>query len=156
MFDEMAIRQQIQWDCSSKRFEGVVNYGIDIIDKDCTIPATNAIVFLVNAVNGFWKVPVAYYFVTTLNASEKAAVLINILSAIRSTGVETISVTFDGARSNLSMINVLGGQITSSNNIKTDFPHPISKNPVFVFLDVAHMLKLIRNILGISIHILLF
>ena len=33
-------------------------------------------------------------------------------------------------------------------NLKTYFHHPITKEPVFIFLDPCHMLKLVRNTIG--------
>jgi hypothetical protein len=33
-------------------------------------------------------------------------------------------------------------------NFSTSFPHPVSKEPVVVFLDACHMLKLVRNTLA--------
>lgn len=154
MFDEMAIRKQVQWNNSTNKFSGLIDLGNELIDRDSTVPATNALVYLVNSVNGYWKIPVAYYFVNSLTGREKASILVNVLNAIEDTGAEVISVTFDGAPANISMVSILGGIISSANNLKSYFPHPIHKKPVYVFLDVCHCLKLLRNTLGKQISVL--
>lgn len=51
---------QVQWNDSKKLFSGVIDLGNSLIDKDSTEPATNALVYLVNSVTGYWKIPVAY------------------------------------------------------------------------------------------------
>lgn len=132
---------QVQWNDSKKLFSGVIDLGNSLIDKDSTEPATNALVYLVNSVNGYWKIPVAYYFVNSLTANEKASILLNVLKAIEDTGAEVVS--------------VLGGQVYSAINIKSFFPHPITRKPVYIFLDVCHMLKLLRNNLGNTFAILI-
>jgi len=63
-------------------------------------------------------------------------------------GVDILSVTFDGCSANVNMANCLGASL-SMENLKTSFPHP--SNPgldVHIFLDVCHMLKLLRNTLA--------
>lgn len=55
MFDEMAIRKQVQWSDSTKSFSGLIDLGNKLIDKKSREPATNALVYLVNQVNGYWK-----------------------------------------------------------------------------------------------------
>jgi len=55
--------------------------------------------------------------------------------------------TFDGAHTNLSMCTKLGANL-NINNPQFFFPHPLTKEPVFLFYDPCHMIKLIRNTLG--------
>lgn len=58
-----------------------------------------------------------------------------------------VSLTFDGAASNLKMAQELNANI-SNLPLRTYFLHPQSWEKVYIFLDVVHMLKLIRNCLG--------
>lgn len=57
--------------------------------------------------------------------------------------------TFDGLSGNIAMCSDLGADLHN----KLYFKHPVDDYPVFVFLDAAHMLKLLRNALA-SKHIL--
>ena len=58
------------------------------------------------------------------------------------------ALTLDGAALNMSMAKILGCELQPSKPLKTWFPHPITSEPVYIFLDICHMLKLFRNTLG--------
>lgn len=60
------------------------------------------------------------------------------------TGVIVKSLTFDGAASNISMVKILGANLST----KPLFKHPNTQDDVHIFLDAARMLKLVRNTLG--------
>lgn len=65
------------------------------------------------------------------------------------TGVNVISLTFDGAPTNFTMCDHLNACIKNVNNMKTWFPHPCDRKiNIFIFLDPPHMLKLVRNTLA--------
>lgn len=145
MLDEMSIKSQVIWNEQLKNFVGYVDYGTGC-DNDNTEKATEALVFLVNAVNDKWKAPIAYYLANKLSAQDKANITNELLIQLHSTGAEVISLTFDGAPSNKSMANILGANLRNAENLKTYFLHPCTKEKVFVLLDICHMLKLIRNI----------
>lgn len=68
MFDEMAIRQHI--DYNSGTICGYVDFGNNI-ENDCTLLAKEALVFCVVCLNQHWKVPIAYYLINGLNAEKK-------------------------------------------------------------------------------------
>lgn len=101
---------------------------------------------MVNAVNQKWKIPIAYYLVNKLLADDKANLTNELLIHLHDTGAEVVSLTFDGAPSNIAMANNLGANLKDPSNLKTDFPHPCTKAPVYIFLDICHMIKLVRNI----------
>ncbi|KAG8175617.1 hypothetical protein JTE90_019429 [Oedothorax gibbosus] len=117
------------------------------IDDDELPVAKDALVFLVNSLNGNWKVPVAYFLINGLNAIERANLISEALTHIHETGVDIVSLTFDGTSTNISSVNELGANI-SVDNLKHYFPHPVTKEPVYVILDACHMLKLVRNCLA--------
>jgi len=99
---------------------------------------------MVNCVNGLWKIPISYFFIDGLGGRKKANIVKRCLEFIRESGIEIISLTFDGAASNISMANFLGANV-SVENMKTWFPHPISNRSIYILPDPPHMLKLIRN-----------
>lgn len=141
MLDEMAIRKKIEW--TGHKFSGYVDFGADIAN-DSTPEAKEALVIMVNCVNGRWKIPIAYFFIDGLGGREKANIVKRCLEFIHESGIEIISLTFDGAASNISMANFLGANV-SVENMKTWFPHPISNRSIYILPDPPHMLKLIRN-----------
>lgn len=142
-FDEMAIRQHVQWNDSTKKFMGFVDIGEK--DKNGAYPiAKNALVFMVNGLNQSFSLPVAYYFVTHLNAQQKKDLVLEIVTKITQAECKTLNITFDGLASNLSMCELLGASFQVK-NFKNYFLNPIDGSKIFITLDACHMLKLLRN-----------
>lgn len=148
VLDEMAIMKRIEWD--GKRTYGYVDLGINVEGDsgDNLEEAKEALVFMLVALNSCWKIPVAYFLTNGLSGNEKANLLEQCLEYIHSAGVIVTSITFDGAPSNISMCNVLGANLNYGKDFKTYFLHPVTKQPVYIFFDACHMVKLIRNCFG--------
>lgn len=152
--DEMSIRKQISY--LNGKFYGRVdlgtNAGEDSEDFDNAQEATNALVFLAVCVNGHWKVPLGYFLIHSLCGSERANLLTKCFELLQETGVICHSITFDGAPSNLSMCTSLGSNFDYfSPKFKPWFNNPstpLQFNPIYVFWDASHMIKLVRNTLG--------
>jgi len=84
-----------------------------------------------------WKQPVFYDFDTPMTED----ILTNIIQNVESTGIEVWAMTSDSGSSNQGLWSRLG--ITKTN---TSFPNPADPTRrIFVFADVPHLLKLIRN-----------
>jgi len=60
------------------------------------------------------------------------------------TGAIIKTLTFDGAAPNIAIAKQLGSDIPNN----PTFSHPKTNEPIHIFLDAAHMLKLVRNTLG--------
>lgn len=58
-----------------------------------------------------------------------------------------MGLTFDGCPSNLTMAKKLGCKLQINEQMNTTFEHPTTKQPIAIFLDACHMIKLIRNCL---------
>lgn len=108
-FDEMSIRTQIEWCNESKEFAGLVKYTRndsrlkDDVDDNSqvaddpnkkeksSVPSTVAkfaLVFMVNGINDFIQIPVAYYFVnSTLGCDKKVQ---RIIEQITKCGVQVL------------------------------------------------------------------
>jgi len=54
----------------------------------------------------------------------------------------------DGAATNLRMCEKFGANFRYGTNFKPYFTNPITTEPCYVFLDLCHMMKLIRNVLA--------
>ncbi|KAI5634401.1 transposase protein domain-containing protein [Phthorimaea operculella] len=139
--DEMAIRHQTLW--TGKKTDGLVDYGIG---NECNNEiATQVYVFILVGLDECWKLPVAYFFVKSLQAQTRANLMTTCLSKCHDSGVDVAAVTFDGCASNLGAASILGCDFSTPENLKTTFPHPLSGKDVAVFLDPCHMIKLVRN-----------
>lgn len=144
VMDEMAIRQHEEWVPSQGKSYGYVDMGTGSTEN--TI-ASNALVFLLNCVNGSWKIPVGYFLISGIKAESKKGLVQECLKKCFEVGIKVISLTFDGAPTNLTMANLLGCNFKHT-SLKTNFQHPSSKDEIVVLLDACHMLKLVRNTLG--------
>lgn len=140
--DEMAIRKQIHWSNTEKRFVGYIDHGLVIQDPEDLPIAKEALVYLLTCINERWKIPVAYFMVAGLTNEERAEITKKVLEFLAPSKIEVISFTFDGLPANIAMCKQLGADIF---NYKAFFKHPTEKHNVFIYLDAAHMLKLIRN-----------
>lgn len=147
MFDEMAIRKHIEWDRHKLTYRGYVDMGTGL-DHDTLPVAKEALVFMLVALDGSWKIPIGYFLLDGIGGHEKASLVKDCLSVLSENGAEVVSLTFDGTAVNFAMAKNLGCTLDPSNEMKTYFPHPVTSKNVTIFLDPAHMLKLVRNTLG--------
>lgn len=138
-FDEMAIRKHKQWCNKSNRFIGTVSYG-----KNDSEIANNALVFLINGLNAYIQVPVAYYFITSLTAEQRQQVLLTILCEFSKHEIITSNITYDGLPANRAMCELLGAKF-KFNEITSFFIDPYSKRKIYIVLDPSHCIKLVRN-----------
>lgn len=146
VIDEIAIRESIDYD--EKRYYGHVDLEInEEINCDNLPIARHALVFMLVAINGHWKVPVAYFFIKSLNSQERASLLQKCLELIHYSGIIVRSLTFDGASVNINMCISLGANFEIGKNVKPYFIDPATQNKIYCFFDPCHMLKLVRNTL---------
>lgn len=138
----MAIRKKVEWD--GHKTHGLVDFGNVMMEGDNMEEATQALVFIVTAINGAFKVPVGFFLVNGVTAEQRACLVRQCLEFLHPTGIEITSLTLDGCPSNVSMARELEG-VFKYPNIKTGFEHPITKKPIQIFFDPCHMLKLVRN-----------
>ncbi|KAG8173931.1 hypothetical protein JTE90_014540 [Oedothorax gibbosus] len=113
VFDEMAIRQHVEFDGS--KFHGYIDVGVEI-DDDALPIAREAMVFMVVCINAHFKIPVGYFLCSGLTSEQKANLLQHCLIQLHDHHVNIVSCTFDGLSSNLSMAKQLGC------NFKSIFP----------------------------------
>lgn len=146
IFDEMAIRQHSQWNPYKNKFDGFIDMGKSATDKQSISLAKDALVFLVSGVNEDFKIPVSYFLTNGLIAEERAALLNEILIRLANIDAVVVSITFDGLAANLAMCKAMGA------NFDIEEAHiydPTNRDrKIFIILDPAHMLKLVRNCLG--------
>lgn len=143
----MAIRKLVEFD--EKQWHGYVNIGDNSNESDNNTEATNALIFMLVGINSYFKIVVAYYLIHTLTGKEKSNIFNDILYVAHSHTIPISNITFDGASTNISMVEKLGAKIsTSPDKLITHFEDPVTREPITVMLDAAHMLKLVRNTLA--------
>lgn len=145
MFDEMAIRQHVEFD--GTKFSGYTDMGDNIVCDDTNV-ASEALVFMIVCINNAWKIPIAYYLINKITAEQKSNLVLQCISAVSSTGLKIVTVTCDGMSTNISTLKLLGCNFDNMTSLQTFFLHPERKEKIFAFLDPCHMLKLVRNTLG--------
>ncbi|CAH1738656.1 unnamed protein product, partial [Aphis gossypii] len=147
IIDEMAIRHHVEWD--GKNYHGYVDFGAGI-DSDKSDIASECFVFMLVSINERWKIPVGYFLVNHLNSSQKYELINQCLKLVFETGVEVVSLTFDGCSSNINMAKQLGCNFNIK-TLKSEFEFKKDNNSIkkiYIFPDPAHMIKLVRNTFG--------
>jgi len=144
IIDEMHIKESVTF--KGDRLMGYVNYGTGTDGCDGLPKATQALVFMLVAINSNWKVPVGYFLINGIGSMEKGNLVNTCIELVHKIGVQVKTLTFDGTVSNISMAKYLGADLSMP------YPKPFFKHEsgivVHILLDAAHMLKLCRNTLG--------
>lgn len=142
MKDEIYIKKKIDYNEAERQFEGFVSCD-DKTQNSRIRVAQKALVFM--AVGEDFKIPIAYYFVSGINAYSGAALTQLVIKSINETGAKVISLTQDGPRENISLVKILGADFK---NNKPYFPSPTNPSErIYVIFDPPHMLKLSRGCL---------
>jgi DNA transposase THAP9 len=116
--------------------------------EDTSQPATEALVFMVVAVNGSWKLAIGYFFIAHLQSEDKEKLIKTCLNKLYDIKVNVISITCDCPTTNWSTLKRLGACF-EPDDMKCWFPHPSDeKIQIAVILDPCHLIKLIRNTLS--------
>lgn len=145
IFDEMSIRQHVQWCDKTKRILGHVDLGDG---RGTQSVAKQALVFMVNAVNTSFQLPVATFFIETLNAIERKDLLNAVVNRLSECGVILMNVTCDGLVANKSMFSSNGASFGISSKSFRPYFTTDAGHKIYVNLDACHMQKLIRNTLA--------
>lgn len=148
--DEIHIRKQIIFD--KKKFHGKVDIGTKLDaeeeDVDNFRPAEKALVFMVVSLDGSWKIPIGYFLISSLNGKERSNLLTRAFELLNDIDCKVYSITFDGASDNISMCTSLGAKFNYYHpDFQPYFTNPVTNEPCYVFLDLCHMVKLVRNTL---------
>lgn len=148
--DEVYIKRHVQWSDAQKKFIGNITYGSIPQNAEYLPVANNAIVFMVNGINVSFNIPVAHHFINCLQSHERAALMSLVLRKVAETGVKIVVILFDGLRQNITACCLLGATFDVENDFKPYILNPFDNEKVFIMLDVPHMIKLIRNCIGMK------
>lgn len=141
-FDEISIRQHIQWVHSEKKYTGLINYAKRNTDE---VPVANfAIFFLVTLAESGRSLILGYFLIKTLNTVEKAELIKRAIKELNNTGCYLMSISFDGLPTNFSACKMLGASFDTQ-NFHPFILNPDNSNKICIVLDPPHCIKLIRN-----------
>ena len=146
VLDAMSIRKQIEFDQHNKRFIGCVDLGSGP-EEDSN--ASEVLVFMLVGLNGKWKAPVAYFLTNVLSAETQKQLLFHCLERLHELGFEVLALTADGHATNIAMWALLGADLNPNSNAYKVSIQPVDgqQHPTYVFIDVCHVMKLLRNTL---------
>jgi len=154
-FDEVGIKKHKEWDKVTKSWKGLVDLSGQLSEKHSTgehETASKSLVFMLVNVNGGFKVPVAFYLISSLTGEEKSILLRDLLIALAEKSINVVGVTFDGDPGHKTACQNLGANLNWNDreNFKPYFKHPLTNEPVYIFYDACHCLKLCRNYLALK------
>jgi hypothetical protein len=144
VIDEMSIHKHIEMDSQRNVYRFVNLEVANDLEGDEIQEAKNALVFLAVGINGYWKLPIGYFLIDGLNGKERANLLQKAIELLSDTGVKINSITFDGTSVNTTMVKSLVADL----NTRPYIINPYRNEPIYIFLDAAHMIKLVRNAWG--------
>lgn len=144
LFDEVHLYKHIGWSARDKKLVGYVeNNDPEGEATKCDV-ISQSLVFIVTAVNDSFELPIAYYFINSMDGDRKKSLVEKIIEALMDCGVIVSHVSFDGFQANKKMCKLLGAVL----NVNSPFFKPyirVKSQNIYIFFDVCHMLKLIRN-----------
>lgn len=151
MCDETSIRKGVEWNASQLSFSGFVscenteqNRGKRKKKKrDDGAPDVAKDVLVYMAVGDDFKIPIAYFFLSGLDATSRAALTQHVIRSTNETGARVETFTTDGLISNITMFKMLGVNFDSGDTFFKSPTNPSDK--IYVFLDPPHVLKLARS-----------
>lgn len=153
-WDEMHIKENVQYSNEEQKLVGYSFCDGNNEKEGSKNVANQALVFYVSAVNTSFEMPIAYYFISSMNAVQKKNLVQNIMEQIIDRGIILSSITFDGFRTNKTVCTLFGAEL----NVYSPQFKPyltVKDQRIYIFFDACHMIKLIRNRLGAK-KILLF
>lgn len=148
-FDEMNIRQQILWSAHQLNYLGYTKCGQNPDDDEKNIVAKQALVYILNGIDVNFEYPIAYFFINTLKANQRANILDDIIKEVTKCGIKITNVTFDGYSGNVPMCEILGANLdVFSDHFKPFINNPSNNEKIYITPDACHMEKLVRNTLA--------
>lgn len=88
-----------------------------------------------------FKCPIAYFFINKINADLQVHLIKYAIEKLYKIGIIVRSITYDGAKTNISTFILLGCNF-SIDNIKISFKHPQNESNIYCILNPCHMVKL--------------
>ena len=138
--DEMKIKPLANYLAFSDKIVGYTSMnGIEKETEDKL--ATKLLCFLFSGLSSHYKIPVGYFFTSSLNGKQLHELTLHVIKLIEETGFIVLHIVADNAKVNVSLFNHL-----CEKNIRPQIPHPLNPERVlFLSYDYCHVLKNLRN-----------
>lgn len=109
------------------------------------VQAKDAWVHLLTSLEEPIKIPIGYFLFNSLNARDRARVILQSIIQAYDSNAVVMALTMDGPSVNKETMRCLGAKIEPKNS-QPYFNHPIDPEiKIYCFFDPPHCLKLIRN-----------
>lgn len=147
LLDEINLRKSVSVCSKNLTYVGLTDFGNDGPQStNIEDQATHGLVFMFQPLADSYTQPIAVFASKNpVKGNELAKLVIKAIVYLEKTGAKIHGVIADGAATNAKMWSVLGVS-GSKDDIKTWFTHPVDdERQVFVFSDIPHVLKNIRN-----------
>lgn len=104
---------------------------------------------MIKGVNDPLLIPIAYFFISSLNGEQRASILQSIIKAVAETGARVSNITFDGLSANITMCEILGGNMKpESTGFNPFISNEYHRSRIGIIVDPSHCEKLVRNTLA--------
>lgn len=111
--------------------------------------ATRAIVFMLCGLNKCFEFSVGYHLVNGLGGEALSELVNEVIMKVSGCGVKIANMTFDGAKDNIKMCEIMGANLDPlSVDFRPFINNPFDGSTIFLIFDPSHMEKLMRNLLG--------
>ncbi|CAI6351322.1 unnamed protein product [Macrosiphum euphorbiae] len=147
LFDEISLREGLSVNTRELTYTGLEDFGEEIESKkDSDKKANHGLVFMWQSLAENFVQPIAVFASHgPVKGIDLAKLIIKAIILIEKTGGQIVGVTSDGAATNRNMWSILGVS-GKKNNFCNFFENPYdSARKVYVFSDVPHLMKTIRN-----------
>ncbi|KAG8440012.1 hypothetical protein GDO86_005979 [Hymenochirus boettgeri] len=135
--DSVAISQHISYDSEKNELVGFVNFGKGANASVSQEVANEALMFLLVGLDGYWKVPVACFFIRTLTAQAQHQLILDVLHELADNSFETVAITMERNPLNEETCILLGCNFNDSKNLQTHFTLPNSNKNHYIIFDVT-------------------
>nr|XP_060619490.1 DNA transposase THAP9 isoform X2 [Anolis sagrei ordinatus] len=143
----MPLEKRIYYDPSTRRLQGLVDFGAGSYDADEILAAGEALLFVAVGFQHQWVVPLGYFLLATPRGDIQAQLLRHCILKLHNVGLQVISVTSDATAPNIDTARRLG-VVVDGLTVKSTFFHPATPTlEIAYYFDSSHLLSLIHNFL---------
>lgn len=147
LLDEINLRKSVAVCSRNLTYVGLTDFGNDGQQStDINEQATHGLVLMFQPLADVYTQPIAVFASkNSIKGKKLAKIVIKAISYLEQCGAIIHGVIADGATTNAKMWSLLGIKGTIENT-KTWFTHPLNdERKIFVFSDVCHLIKNVRN-----------
>lgn len=146
VWDEMSVKKSMKFNQQRMKFDGLVDYGDEMITEKSDKVADHALVLMFRPYRAKWVQPIGVYATSgAASAYVIQSLVVKAIMALEKKDAVVMNVVCDGHQTNKGVHNLFDvsekmGEVC--NYIK----HPCNpKNKIYFLFDIPHIMKCIRN-----------